>query len=167
MTLHHLTADLSPDLAPAFARFEREFTYPLGPDTRFRISHGQSYLPFFLAMGQADISVIEQGQEILGCLARVARRLRLSAGEAFDAHYLCDLKLRASARGSTVLPRLIRETKRVIEASASTRCYSVVMGGCRHESADRSSCGRGVPSRSRARYPTASPTPVRESPAWN
>jgi hypothetical protein len=129
MTLHHLTADLSPDFAPAFARFEREFTYPLGPDTRFRISHGQSYLPFFRAMGQADISVIGQGQEILGCLARVARRLCLSAGEAFDAHYLCDLKLRASARGSTVLPRLIRETKRVIEASASTRCYSVVMGG--------------------------------------
>lgn len=129
MILHHVTADLPPELVPALARFEREFTYPLGPDARFRISHGQSYLPFFRAMGQADIAVIEQEQEILGCLARVARRLRLSGGELFGAHYLCDLKLRASARGSTVLPRLIRETKRVIEASGCTRCYCVVMGG--------------------------------------
>jgi hypothetical protein len=129
MTLHHLTADLPPGFVPALARFEREFSYPLGPQARFHISHGERYLPFFQAMGRPEIILLEEDSEILGCLARVERRLRLDRGTPLDAHYLCDLKLRPSARGTTVLPRLIREAKRRIELSGSARCYCIVMDG--------------------------------------
>jgi hypothetical protein len=129
MNLHHFSVELPLAIGSALARFEREFTYPLGAHARFRISHGEDYLPFFRAMGEPDLTLMESQGEILGCLARVRRRLSLDGKAAIDAHYLCDLKLRSASRGTITLPRLILETKRVIESSASQRCYCIVMGG--------------------------------------
>ena len=128
MNLHHFTAKVPPEIGRALVRFEREFTYPLGTRARFRISHGEDYLPFFQAMGEPDIMVLEKNDEVLGCLARVNRHLILD-GECLEAHYLCDLKLSVASRGTTALPRLIRETKSVIESSGSRSCYCIVMGG--------------------------------------
>lgn len=129
MNLHHFTAKVPQEIGRALARFEREFTYPLGSQARFRISHGVDYLPFFHAMGDSDITVIERHGEILGCLARVGRHLVLDGDTRSEAHYLCDLKLRLESRGTTALARLVRETRMVIEGSDSRSCYSVVMGG--------------------------------------
>ncbi len=129
MNLRHFHTAVPPELGAALARFEHEFTYPLGTSSRFRISHGEGYLPFFKAMGRADLALLEDCHRVIGGLARVERRLILQGGESVPAHYLCDLKLRAEARGSTALPRLIRETRRLIEESGSVRCYCVVMGG--------------------------------------
>jgi hypothetical protein len=112
--------------------FEREFTYPLGHGCRFRISHGEDYLGFFRSMGEATLVVTEDMGRITGSIARVQKRLRNGTGGSvveIAAHYLCDLKVRADCRGTLVLPRLIRETKRQIEASESLACYSVVMSG--------------------------------------
>ena len=131
----HCYRSLIPDHASAaLAGFEREFTYPLGLGSRFRISHGDDYLGFFRSLGEATLIVTEDRGSITGSIARVKKGLRLqgATGESemlIPAHYLCDLKVRASSRGTLVLPHLIRETKRQIEASESLVCYSVVMAG--------------------------------------
>jgi len=144
MKLHHFIASMPPAMGKALAEFEREFTYPLGTSERFRISHGHDYLTFFRAIGEANLTVVEEAGAVQGVLARVRRTLTLRGASDRSAHYLCDLKVRAAARGSTVLPRLIRETKQKIEASDSVACYCVVMEGTGKSPADYT--GRlGVP----------------------
>jgi hypothetical protein len=133
MILHRLNTGIPEGMGDALAGFEREFSYPLGSSGRFRISHGEDYLRFFQAMGEAQLLLLEKAGVVQGVLARVERSLELRSEAGLEqlrtAHYLCDLKLRASARGSLSLPRLIRETKRAIESSGSHCCYCVVMEG--------------------------------------
>ncbi len=128
MNLHCLNEAPPACLGEALERFEQQFWYPLGSEQRFRISHGRGYLPFFQAMGRATVLVAERGGEVLGTLTRVERHLDV-LGETRLIHYLCDLKVAPGARGGRVLPRLMQETRRQIEASASHSCYAVVMGG--------------------------------------
>src|SRR5215470_7129143 len=53
MKIHQLSGPPSPRLAGALAEFEEPFTYPLGADRFFRISHGADYTLFFRAQGNA------------------------------------------------------------------------------------------------------------------
>lgn len=131
MTLHCLEQLPEPRLAGRLMQFEQQFDYPLGPQARFRISHSRDYLPFFQAMGQARIYVIEHSGEIQGTLAHVERFLEIDSrpGSRRLVHYLCDLKIAPAARGGRVLAYLMREAKRHIAASSSHACYSVVMAG--------------------------------------
>jgi hypothetical protein len=134
MKLHRFTEEVPPVMGRALAEFEREFSYPLGPTERFRISHGEDYLPFFRAIGEPVVLAMEDAGTIVGGIARVRRRLELRRDEGAVveesvAHYLCDLKVAAAARGTRVLARLIGETKRGIEASDSLACYCIVMAG--------------------------------------
>ncbi len=132
MKLHRFTDEVPAATGRALAEFEREFSYPLGPSERFRISHGEDYLPFFRAIGEPVIVAMENAGKIMGGIVRVRRRLELRHGagaEELVAHYLCDLKVAAAARGTAVLARLIGETKRGIEAGDSRACYCVVMEG--------------------------------------
>lgn len=134
MKLHPLTEAPPPSLGRALAAFEEEFTYPLGADQRFRISHGEDYLPFFQAIGDPLVLAAEQEGAVAGTLTRVHRKLEWRAfssatADVVAAHYLCDLKVSAVSRGSAVLARLIRETRRGIEASGNHDCYCVVMDG--------------------------------------
>ena len=48
------------DSGPALARFEEQFTYPLGPGRTLRISHGDDYPRFFRAIGDAACFVAER-----------------------------------------------------------------------------------------------------------
>ncbi len=131
MIVHRLMEEPSDGLGAALERFERHFTYPLGDHARFRISHGQRYLPFFRAMGEATVLVVEQKGEVLGTLACIRRTLRLGEGEgsAVSTHYLCDLKVEPRARGGLVLGRLILEARRLIEPDSSHACHAIVMDG--------------------------------------
>lgn len=129
MTLHCLEQRPEPWLAQALERFERQFDYPLGPETRFRISHGRDYLPFFQAMGLARVYVIERSGEILGTLAHIERMMETAGRVDPLVHYLCDLKIAPAARGGRVLASLFGEAKRRIALSSSHACFSVVMGG--------------------------------------
>jgi hypothetical protein len=129
MNLHCLQDAPPAWLGEALERFERQFWYPLGPNQRFRISHGRDYLPFFQAMGRATVLVAERDGEVLGTLARVERQIEIRNGGTKLAHYLCDLKVAPTARGGRVLPRLMNEARRLIETSGSRACYSIVMGG--------------------------------------
>lgn len=134
MKLHRFTEEVPSEMGRALAEFEREFSYPLGPAERFRISHGEDYLPFFKAIGKPVLLAMEDAGKVVGGIARVGRRLELRCGEGevaeeSVAHYLCDLKVATAARGTRVLGRLIGETKREIETSDSRACYCVVMEG--------------------------------------
>src|SRR5687768_13542278 len=122
MTLHSYDSHIPAPVAAGLSEFEKEFTYPLGPACRFRISHGDDYLGFARSLGDATLLVTADAGEITGGIARVKKALGLrgdTGGPVVTAfvHYLCDLKVRSECRGSLVLSRLIRETKRQIEAS--------------------------------------------------
>ncbi len=131
MTLRQFKTSVPGAIGTAMEEFEKEFTYPLGDSGRFRIVHGHDYLKFFQAMGESVLLIAENEDCVLGSIMRVKRRIHrpgASVGEV-TAHYLCDLKLRGTSRGSLILARLIRETKIAIEADGSTACYCVVMEG--------------------------------------
>lgn len=131
MTLHRLVTAPPAELGRALERFERQFTYPLGEHARFRISHGEHYLPFFTAMGKATVLVLEHRGEVMGTLACVPRTLRLGKPTCarMTSHYLCDLKVLPRARGGLALGMLIREARRLIEPHESHACHAVVMDG--------------------------------------
>jgi hypothetical protein len=105
MNVYHLTAAPDPELAGALARFEEQFTYPLGPGRSFRISHGADYPRFFRAIGDAVCFVAERKGEVLGALGLAATRVR-AHGTDQPAIYLGDLKVAPAARGGRVLMRL-------------------------------------------------------------
>jgi len=130
MKLHCLREFPQDWLGHALERFEKQFDYPLG-SSRFRISHGSRYLPFFQSMGPPHLLVAEDQGEVLGTLARVERHL---AGDHHVKavrmlHYLADLKIVPRARGGRILSQLMHETRRQILASGSQACYAVIMGG--------------------------------------
>lgn len=136
MNLHILDQAPPKWLGEALDHFEREFLYPLGASDRFSISHGESYLPFFRAMGEPSVLIAEREGQVLGTLAFVRRMLKLRlpdspAGDAIiqRAHFLCDLKVTPSARGSAVLARLMEAAKQLVESNRSHACYSIIMDG--------------------------------------
>ena len=50
MTVEPLRHPPDKELVDALDAFERGFTYPLGNDRRFRITHGEDYSRFFRAI---------------------------------------------------------------------------------------------------------------------
>ena len=132
MTIHQLSSPPPLELGIALEQFEQSFLYPLGPEQKFRISHGREYLPFFRAMGEVTLLVAEHEGEVLGTLVLVRRIVRIrseSEGDKGPAYYLCDLKLRPEWRRTPLLARLIATAWKLIEASDCPRRFCVVMDG--------------------------------------
>jgi hypothetical protein len=125
--IHQLRQAPSPDLAAALERFEAKFRYPLGRDTRFRIAHGRSYVPFFAAIGDMTLLVAEQDGEVLGTLAGIRRPLRLPSGRICTTTYLCDLKVSPAERSGRTLLRLAQHMDACENHDGGA--YSVVMDG--------------------------------------
>ena len=75
VNVHTLETVASSRLAGALERFERQFTYPLGSGRSFRISHGDDYVRFFRAMGEARCFVAERDRRVLGVLGAALRPL--------------------------------------------------------------------------------------------
>ena len=73
MNVHPSSARPGAELALALARFEEQFTYPLGPGRSFRISHGDDYPRFFRAMGEVACFVAERDGVVLGVLGAALR----------------------------------------------------------------------------------------------
>jgi hypothetical protein len=116
------------DVAEALERFERQFTYPLGPGRWFRISHGQDYPRFYRAMGDAACFVAMRGGQVLGVVGAAIRRLLLPDGQEQQIVHLGDLKIDPAARGGWTLVSLGREVRTWIGADART-AFGVVMDG--------------------------------------
>jgi hypothetical protein len=128
MTLHRLYGPPPADLARALAAFEEQFTYPLGPGRRFRISHGDDYPRFFRAIGEAACFVAERDGRVSGTLGAALRRLRSPDGGERPAVYLGDLKVGPDARGGPVLWRLASAAV-AWAAGRADAAFGVVMDG--------------------------------------
>ena len=129
MKIHCLSGPPDQELALALADFEKEFTYPLGPDRSFSISHGADYSLFFRGMGEARIYLAEISGDIVGALAVVKRTAVLADGSRISAVYLCDAKVASAHRGRTVLGRLALKARDETMAAGYSAAYSVVMTG--------------------------------------
>lgn len=126
--IHHLRGRPDPDLAKDLQEFESGFTYPLGNNRTFRISHGSDYTRFFRAIGDARCFVAERGGRIAGVISVARSDLRTPDGEVVEAAYLSDLKVAMPGDGRTLL-RLLRESVKWARRSPSTPGFSVVMDG--------------------------------------
>jgi hypothetical protein len=115
-------------MARALAEFEVPFTYPLGPDRFFRITHGEDYTLFFRAIGEEACFVAEQQGKVVGVLGTSVRRLWNLQGTECSVAYLGDLKISAGARGGLVLGRLARAAEAFLRPRVAA-AYGVVMGG--------------------------------------
>ncbi len=116
-------------LGIALEEFEAQFRYPLGPDTTFSISHGRDYITFFTAMGDATLIVAEHHGRVLGTLSAAIRSLQFPDGSTQRVAYLGDLKIAPSARGSTVLGRILQAMHAHLAEASGGRAYGVVMDG--------------------------------------
>ena len=130
MTVHRLETTPPPDLGLALATFEAQFSYPLGPTSAFRISHGDDYCRFFRAIGRAACFVAEDRGEVLGTVAVVIRRLGRPDGSEQTAAYLADLKVAPRARGGRTVFRLAAAAQSWAAAMTDT-AFSIVMDGTR------------------------------------
>ena len=90
-------------------RLEQGILYPLadGAD-HFFIDHGPQYHPFFSSMGDAYFLLALRGDELLGSVTGVSRKV-VRGHRSLDALYICDLKVVAHARGTGLSRRLILE----------------------------------------------------------
>src|SRR5262245_34612162 len=106
MTVHQLSSPPSPSLARALAEFEAPFTYPLGSEKSFRITHGEDYTLFFRAQGNGACFIAEHHGHVAGVMGTAIRRCWMPDGAERAVAYIGDLKVAANARGGRVLVRL-------------------------------------------------------------
>jgi len=128
MKINQLSGPPSPELASALAEFELPFTYPLGPEKFFRISHGEDYTLFFRAQGEGACFIAEDQGRVVGALGTAVRRLWMPDGGERSAAYFGDLKIAGKARGGAVLVRLARAAEDWLRPKVEAG-FGVVMGG--------------------------------------
>jgi hypothetical protein len=128
MTVHALRTLPSFEMANALAEFESQFTYPLGPGRSFRISHGEDYLRFFRAMGNATCFVAEQAGRVTGTLSVAVRSITEPDGNRRPAAYIGDLKVDRDARGSLAFVRLAQAADAWARPQV-TAAFGIVMDG--------------------------------------
>lgn len=128
MNVHALETTASSPLAGALARFEEQFTYPLGSGRSFRISHGDDYVRFFRALGDARCFVAEREQRVLGVLCAALRPLMFPGGERRTALYLGDLKVDPAVQGGRMVLRLAAAVATWLD-DRTRLAFGVVMDG--------------------------------------
>jgi hypothetical protein len=128
MIIHRLTEPPDSCLSAELMRFETCFTYPLGVDDTFSISHGADYTRFFRSLGNACVYAAEVAGEIVGVMTVVRRRVKLGSNDVESA-YLCDTKVAPAMRGGLVLARLAHNVKRDLALIGVVSAYCVVMFG--------------------------------------
>jgi hypothetical protein len=134
-----LAAAPGAELAAAYARFEAAFTYPLGPEARFRIDHGGDPTAFFRAQGTARMWLALNAGVVVGAVAVAVRTL---AGSGRAIAYVGDLKVAPTLGGRRALPALLRAAH-AWGAARAEAAYAVVMDG--GVAPDRYAARAGVP----------------------
>ncbi len=137
MKIHGFDKNNLPDkeILDGLVGFEASFTYPLGQDHTFSISHAPDYLRFYQSLGESVCFVAQSDKNgaILGTVSAAMRSVTGPALPGQEVHskpavYIGDLKLAASARKGFALLRLARAVESWV--LARTDCaYSVVMDG--------------------------------------
>ena len=133
MHIHRFENAPPAGIASALERFERQFTYPLGVDRSFHVSHGEDYPRFFRAIGGtgAGVSFVAEGEggEILGTLGAALRPMQLPGGELMTSAYLGDLKTAPDGRRARTLVALAAKAYAWGRGRGATAAYGVVMDG--------------------------------------
>lgn len=138
--IHFFRQPPPPALGQALAEFEQQFTYPLGANDSFSISHGSDYVTFFQAIGETVLLVVEDQGRVLGTLAAVIRPLQLPDGQVQRVAYLADLKLVREVRFQLRSYLLAMNKYLTVPSNCG---YAVVMDGTR-STPDRYT-GRSIP----------------------
>lgn len=128
MKLHVIHGNPAPRMAAALAEFEKQFAYPLGSGSSFRIAHGRDYPRFYRAMGNNACFVAERTGEILGVLSTAQRTLSLPDGRQKEVAYIGDLKVAPGKPAGRIVLRLILRLRQWARRCAEA-AYSVVMDG--------------------------------------
>ena len=128
MNVHAFETVDSAPMAGALKRFERQFTYPLGSGRSFRISHGDDYVRFFRAMGDARCFVVERERRVLGVLGAALRPLVFPGGERRTALYIGDLKVDPAVQGGRMVMRLAAAVETWLDERTEL-AFGVVMDG--------------------------------------
>lgn len=130
-TVHTLAGPPTPDLARALEIFEGQFSYPLGPDRTFRVSHGIDYTRFYRAMGpEARVFVAERDGRVMGTAAAALRPLQTPDGREQHSAYVGDLKILPAEQGGRTILRLgIAFLKEAKKHSHGEGAFAVVMDG--------------------------------------
>jgi hypothetical protein len=128
MKISHLFDPPGQTLALALAEFEAPFTYPLGSQEFFRISHGEDYTLFFRAQGKGSCFIAEEQGRVIGSLGTAIREIWTPDGTKRVCAYFGDLKIAADARGGTVLMRLARSAEAWLRPKVEA-AFGMVMGG--------------------------------------
>lgn len=115
-------------LQNALQDFEAEFSYPLGANRSFRISHPEDYGRFSRSIGEARSFIAEENGVIDGAISISIRDLISPDGDCIKAAYICDMKLRKEARTGRLLLALSRMAMDWCQARAQV-AYGVVMEG--------------------------------------
>lgn len=122
-----------PELAAELEKFERAFTYPLGADRRFFISHGADYSRFYRAIdGQSGAVIVVRHREgrVLGTLGLARRPLRFPDGQIRHVAYLGDLKIAPGLERGRVLMHLATIAQEYWAALQDAKIgYGIVMDG--------------------------------------
>jgi hypothetical protein len=123
--------DPGPALEQQLAEFEKSFTYPLGVDQRFSISHGPRYDNFFRSLGQhCCLAAVHDGR-VLATIGAAKRTLCYGDGPKHEALYVGDLKIAPDARSSRLLWRILRELS--AWSGPQSALFSIVMHGTNRE----------------------------------
>ncbi|MGV3533599.1 MAG: N-acetyltransferase [Chthoniobacteraceae bacterium] len=132
MTVEPLLRAPDRELTEALDAFERGFTYPLGHDRRFRITHGEDYARFFRAIDAESgttFVALSNERQVLGTLGVAVRDLRFPDRQCRRAAYLGDLKTAPDrSRGRTLL-RLGKEVTKWCLDHGAVVAYGIVMDG--------------------------------------
>jgi GNAT superfamily N-acetyltransferase len=131
--------------ASRLRELERTIQYPIadGAD-RFTIDHGPDYSPFFSGMGEAYFLLALRGDELLGSIAGVIRTVHVAGREARGL-YVCDLKVRADARGTGLARRLLlRGLLAIAQTPSARRCRLLYGAGMRGQRGDVMRSARGL-----------------------
>lgn len=116
------------DLASKLSHFEQQFTYPLGADRKFSISHGADYTLFFRSIGDSVTFVALHGEIIAGLISVVLKRVYEQNGQYGVVAYICDLKIAFEYRGGFVLKALLQKAKQWTDSKCD-KAFCVVMDG--------------------------------------
>ena len=110
------------------SEFERNFQYPLGKNSFFRISHGDDYTRFFRALGKSTSLVSTNKQNSVCSSISIVRRNLYHATERIQAYYLADLKVLPKSAPSTLF-RLLSTGQKILPELKTSPLYCVVMQG--------------------------------------
>ena len=145
MNLHTITDSPAPILSHALAKFEQQFTYPLGTDRFFRIEHSADYAQFYRSIGTARCFIAQRDMQILGVISAALRPLFLPDGSKRQVCYLGDLKVAPRANAGRLLVQFHQAIRDWLVQQPDIAAFGVVMDGARAVPSDYS--GRvGIPS---------------------